>query len=72
MLVAWLFALSFDLSRGGTEHRIRRLFERALESEKLRSSVLIWRSYIAYEIDIACNPSAARRAFFRAIHACPW
>lgn len=72
LLVAWLFALSFDLSRGGTEHRIRRLFERALESEKLRSSVLIWRSYIAYEIDIACNPSAARRAFFRAIHACPW
>lgn len=71
-LVAWLFALSFDMSRGGTEHRIRRLFERALENEKLRNSVLIWRSYIAYECDIACNPSAARRAFFRAIHACPW
>ncbi|XP_059304222.1 uncharacterized protein LOC132056159 isoform X2 [Lycium ferocissimum] len=71
-LVAWLFALSFDMSRGGTEHRIRRLFERALENEKLRNSVLVWRSYIAYESDIACNPSAARRAFFRAIHACPW
>nr|XP_016461934.1 PREDICTED: protein NRDE2 homolog isoform X2 [Nicotiana tabacum] len=71
-LVAWLFALSFDMSKGGTEHRIRRLFERALENVKLRNSVLIWRSYIAYESDIACNPSAARRAFFRAIHACPW
>ncbi|KAJ8554076.1 hypothetical protein K7X08_024754 [Anisodus acutangulus] len=71
-LVAWLFALSFDMSRGGTEHRIRRLFERTLENEKLRNSVLVWRSYIAYESDIACNPSAARRAFFRAIHACPW
>ncbi|KAL3374250.1 hypothetical protein AABB24_005955 [Solanum stoloniferum] len=71
-LVAWLFALSFDMSRGGTEHRIRRLFERALENEKLRNSVLVWRLYIAYESDIACNPSAARRAFFRAIHACPW
>ncbi|TMW97049.1 hypothetical protein EJD97_006322 [Solanum chilense] len=71
-LVAWLFALSFDMSRGGTEHRIRRLFERALENEKLRNSVLVWRSYIAYESDIACNPSAAKRAFFRAIHACPW
>ncbi|CAN4085405.1 unnamed protein product [Withania somnifera] len=44
----------------------------ALENEKLHNSVLIWRSYIAYESDIACNPSAARRAFFRAIHACPW
>lgn len=71
-LVAWLFSLSFDMSRGGTEHRIRRLFERALENEKLHNSVLVWRSYIAYESDIACNPSAARRAFFRAIHACPW
>ncbi|CAN4087838.1 unnamed protein product [Withania somnifera] len=71
-LVGWLFALSFDMSRGGTEHRIRRLFERALENEKLRNSVLIWRSFIVYESDIACNPSAARRAFFRAIHACPW
>ncbi|KAM3381481.1 nuclear exosome regulator NRDE2 isoform X1 [Capsicum galapagoense] len=71
-LLVLLFALSFDMSKDGTEHRIHRLFERALENEKLRNSVLVWRLYIAYESDIACNLSAARRAFFRAIHACPW
>nr|GMC53153.1 protein NRDE2 homolog isoform X1 [Ipomoea batatas] len=71
-VINWLFALSFEISRGGSQHRIRRLFERALEDEKLRKSVIIWRSYIAYEHDITCNASAARRVFFRAVHACPW
>nr|CAN63561.1 hypothetical protein VITISV_008646 [Vitis vinifera] len=40
------------------------LFERALSNDRLRHSVLLWRCYIAYEIDIASNPSAARRVFF--------
>lgn len=67
-----LFALSFEMKRGGSQHRIRRLFERALGNEKLRSSPLLWRCYIAYENDVAHDPFGARRAFFRAIHACPW
>lgn len=71
-VVAWLFALAFEMGRGGSRHRIHGLFERALANDSLRTSVLLWRSYIAYEIDIAQNPSAARRIFFRAIHACPW
>ncbi|KAJ6411179.1 hypothetical protein OIU84_007857 [Salix udensis] len=71
-VILWLFTLSFEMSRGSSQHRIHGLFERALENERLSSSVILWRLYIAYEIDIACNPSAAKRAFFRAIHACPW
>jgi hypothetical protein len=71
-VILWLFALSFEMSRGSSQHRIHGLFERALENERLSNSVILWRLYIAYEIDIACNPSAAKRAFFRAIHACPW
>ncbi|KAL9241950.1 hypothetical protein vseg_016001 [Gypsophila vaccaria] len=66
-----LFSLSYELSRGGSQHRIHGLFEKALTNDKLRSSVLLWRCYIAYEIDKG-NISSARRAFFRAIHACPW
>ncbi|KAK9707010.1 hypothetical protein RND81_07G167200 [Saponaria officinalis] len=66
-----LFSLSYELSRGGSQHRIHGLFERALTNDKLRLSVLLWRCYIAYEIDMG-NISAARRAFFRAIHSCPW
>ncbi|KAJ0106041.1 hypothetical protein Patl1_19470 [Pistacia atlantica] len=71
-LVVWIFALAFEMSRGGTQHRIRGLFERALADEKVQCSVVLWRWYIAYEVHVVCNLSAARRIFFRAIHACPW
>lgn len=69
---AWLFALAFELGKSGTEHRVHRLFEKALSNDKLQKSTLLWRFYLAYETEIACNSSAAKRIFFRAIHACPW
>ncbi|XP_047310156.1 nuclear exosome regulator NRDE2 [Impatiens glandulifera] len=71
-VITWLFALAFEISRDGSHHRIHGLFERALANEKLRSSVILWRFYMSYLINIACDLSAARRVFFRAIHACPW
>ncbi|KAL6635205.1 hypothetical protein ACP70R_027876 [Stipagrostis hirtigluma subsp. patula] len=71
-VIALLFALSFEWSKAGSENRIHSLFERALADDKLQKSVLLWRCYLAYETEIACNASAARRVFFRAIHACPW
>ncbi|CAN8258973.1 unnamed protein product [Cochlearia groenlandica] len=71
-VVVWLFALSYELSKGGSLHRIRGLFERALAQDTLNNSVVLWRCYISYEIEIAHNPSAARRIYFRAINACPW
>ncbi|AES86890.2 putative siRNA-mediated silencing protein NRDE-2 [Medicago truncatula] len=71
-VVVWLFALSYEMSRGGSIHRIRGLFERAVSNDMLCSSVVLWRCYIGYELNIAHDPSAARRIFFRAIHACPW
>ncbi|CAL0322296.1 unnamed protein product [Lupinus luteus] len=71
-VVLWLFALCYEMSRGGTQHRIRGLFEKALSNDRLCSSVVLWRCYIAYELDIAHDASAARRIFFRAIHSCPW
>ncbi|XP_061356034.1 uncharacterized protein LOC133300491 isoform X2 [Gastrolobium bilobum] len=71
-VVLWLFALTYEMSRGGSQHRIRGLFERALGNDRLCSSVVLWRCYVVYELDIAHDPSAARRVFFRAVHACPW
>lgn len=68
---AWIFALLFEMTRGGSKHRIHELFERALANDMMPNLVLLWRWYIAYEFDIACNPVAARRVFFRAIHSCP-
>lgn len=71
-VIIWIFALSFEMSRGGSSHRIHGLVERALANEKLRNAVILWRLYLSYEINITNNPSAAKRVFFRAIHACPW
>ncbi|EEC74087.1 hypothetical protein OsI_09115 [Oryza sativa Indica Group] len=71
-IIGLLFALSFELCKAGSDNRIHNLFERALTDDKLQKSVLLWRCYLAYEAEIACNASAARRVFFRAIHACPW
>ncbi|XP_020572786.1 protein NRDE2 homolog isoform X2 [Phalaenopsis equestris] len=71
-VIVWLSALAFELGKQGAEHRVHGLFEKALANDKLQKSALLWRCYLAYETDIACNPSAARRTFFRAIHACPW
>ncbi|XVF09402.1 hypothetical protein REPUB_Repub07fG0089400 [Reevesia pubescens] len=71
-VIVWLFALIFEMSRSGSVHRIHGLFERALANDKFHNSVILWRLYVAYEINIALNPSAARRIFFRAILACPW
>ncbi|KAL5721971.1 hypothetical protein ACHQM5_005547 [Ranunculus cassubicifolius] len=71
-VIAWLFALGYELGKAGSQHRIHALFERALSDDRLRDSVILWRCYIAYEIDVAGNPKSARRIFFRAINACPW
>ncbi|KAG6401993.1 hypothetical protein SASPL_138861 [Salvia splendens] len=70
--ITWLYALAFEMSTGGSQHRIRGLFERALEDDKLHSSVILWRCFIEYERSVACNTQGAKRVFFRAIHACPW
>lgn len=71
-MVVFLFALSFELGRDGSQHRIRGLFERALSNDRLQRSVLLWRCYLAYEAQTARSPNAARRVFYRSIHACPW
>ncbi|KAL8246022.1 hypothetical protein R6Q59_007238 [Mikania micrantha] len=67
-----LFALSYEICKGNSHHRIHRLFEKALSDNMLRNSVLLWRLYMDFEIHVACDLSAARRIYFRAIHTCPW
>ncbi|KAF9625216.1 hypothetical protein IFM89_020802 [Coptis chinensis] len=71
-VILWLFALSYELGKEGSRHRIHALFERAVADDRLQDCVILWRCYLAYEADVACNLSAARRIFFRAINACPW
>lgn len=69
----WMFALATELgSNNGNAARIQCLFERALEMKATQHSVLLWRTYLAYECNIHRNIDNARRIYFRAIHACPW
>eukprot|EP00249_Psilotum_nudum_P017451 c26330_g1_i1 orf=1196-3601(+) len=70
--IVWLFAILWELRRLGTGPRIHRLFERALEDKETHQSVVLWRCYVAYELQVAKDPDAARRVFFRAVHSCPW
>lgn len=70
--VVWLFAISIEIRKVGSGPRIHSLFERALETSDTQQSVVLWRCYLAYELEITHNIDAARRVFFRAIHACPW
>lgn len=67
-----LAALSCELGRPSSAHRIHSLLERALEHSSTEQSVVLWRLYLAYELEVATNTDGARRIFFRAIHACPW
>eukprot|EP00898_Chlorokybus_atmophyticus_P000447 jgi/Chlat1/1402/Chrsp12S01975 len=69
--VTALFAVESEVSRPGTVHRIVTLFERLVEHPSMRCSVVLWRAYIAFLQSLGRN-DAARRAFFRAIHICPW
>lgn len=70
--VLWLFAISIELGRPGSGPRIHSLFEKALDSNNTQQSVVLWRCYIAYELEVRGDLDAARRVYFRAIHACPW
>ncbi|XP_023745641.1 uncharacterized protein LOC111893790 isoform X2 [Lactuca sativa] len=67
-----LFALSYEIRKGSSHHRVHRIFERALSDNMLKSCVLLWRLYLSYEIHVTRDMSAARRIYFRAIHSCPW
>jgi len=68
-----MFALATELGiNKGSPARIQRLFERALEMKATQHSVLLWRTYLAYEYKVHRNIESARRVYFRAIHACPW
>lgn len=71
-VIICLFALSYEISKGSSHHRVHRIFERALSDNMLRNCVLLWRLYLSYEIHVTCDMSAARRIYFRAIHSCPW
>lgn len=70
--VLWLFAIRSEVVRLGSAHRIRSLFERALEktSDSARCIVL-WRYYLRFEVG-QHDEAAALRVYYRAINQIPY
>lgn len=58
-VVVWLSALSFEMCRDGSHHRIYGLYERVLGNDMLNISVLHWVLWMEHWHD----PSASRRIF---------
>ncbi|KAK6332033.1 hypothetical protein TWF718_002571 [Orbilia javanica] len=74
-VVKWVFSIwaEMQMSAGSNVNisGVRNLFERAVESERTKSSIQIWILYLQFEVRQS-QPGRAKDVFFRAIRACPW
>ncbi|KAK6497523.1 hypothetical protein TWF481_011929 [Arthrobotrys musiformis] len=74
-VVKWVFSIwaEMQMSAGNNVNvnGIRNLFERAVESERTKSSIQLWILYLQFELRQS-QPVRAKDVFFRAIRACPW
>ncbi|KAF3312810.1 hypothetical protein TWF173_006841 [Orbilia oligospora] len=74
-VVKWVFSIwaEMQMSLGSNVNSsgVRNLFERAVESERTKSSIQIWVLYLQFEVRQS-QPGRAKDVFFRAIRACPW
>ena len=55
----------------GMSHKLRSLFERAVDSRVGRHSPLLWRLYLRFEQE-EDNLRAAEGVYYRALQSCPW
>mmetsp|Transcript_19060 Transcript_19060/g.31227 ORF Transcript_19060/g.31227 Transcript_19060/m.31227 type:complete len:523 (+) Transcript_19060:368-1936(+) len=70
--IVWEMSIRSEVGRTGVTHRIRALFEKALNSDSKSSGCVgLWRLYMRFELGCK-NPSAAVRIYYRALKACPW
>ncbi|KAF3926796.1 hypothetical protein ABW20_dc0100386 [Dactylellina cionopaga] len=74
-VVKWIFSIwaEMEMSAGRrmNPNAVRNLFEKAVESERTKSSIQLWLLYLQFELRQA-QPGRARDVFFRAVRACPW
>lgn len=69
--INFMFTIYAELRRGGSEseNRVRSIFERALEYQACRTSVMFWRMYLYFEHSSG-QLDRAKRIFYRAIDKC--
>ncbi|XP_035689818.1 nuclear exosome regulator NRDE2-like [Branchiostoma floridae] len=64
-------SLLAHIPQTGVTHRIRSLLERGCTSPAARGCVLMWRWFMAFEMQQG-NPAQAKAVFYRALQNCPW
>lgn len=70
-LVLWLFAIHVETAKLGAIPRVKSLFEKALETSESRTSVLLWRYYLQFDLQ-KISPDSAKSVYYRGIRNCPW
>jgi hypothetical protein len=65
-------ASSRSLELGGSPHRIRSLFTRALASPPLSHNYHLWTSYLHFETETQKDFTKAREVFMRGLRELPW
>lgn len=74
-VIPHFFAIATELSRGtalgSNSHTIRSTFEQCLESDGAKSSAMLWKMYMLWELGHR-EKRRAKQVFYRAVRACPW
>lgn len=72
-VILWLSAVYSELHKYTPYHvdSVRDYFERSTQDTRTRSSILLWKCYIQFEL-MQDNTQRARGLFYRSIRECPW
>ncbi|KAG0944610.1 hypothetical protein G6F29_004478 [Rhizopus arrhizus] len=72
-VVLWLSAIYNELHRYKPyqTNLVRDLFERAIQDVNTKSSIIIWKNYIEFEL-MQKNIEKAKALFYRSLRDCPW
>ncbi|KAI7908306.1 NRDE-2, necessary for RNA interference-domain-containing protein [Cokeromyces recurvatus] len=72
-VILWLSAIYNELHKYKPYHvdSVRDYFERSIQDTRTRSSIILWKCYIQFEIS-QNNIEKALRLFYRSVRECPW
>ncbi|KAK4511241.1 uncharacterized protein ATC70_012455 [Mucor velutinosus] len=72
-VILWLSAIYSELHKYTPYHvnSVRDYFERSTQDTRTRSSILLWKCYIQFEL-MQDNTQKARSLFYRSVRECPW
>ncbi|KAI9487708.1 MAG: NRDE-2, necessary for RNA interference-domain-containing protein [Benjaminiella poitrasii] len=72
-VILWLSAIYNELHKYKPYHAdsVRDFFERSILDTRTRSSIILWKCYIQFELS-QNNLERARSLFYRSVKECPW